>query len=67
MALLKPVHWEAISVQMQDILKYIGSCAWVKRFYWGNRIELEVTQLRSPPSLAAAGRMPAFPGQLRNF
>jgi len=30
-------------------------------------IVLEVTQLRSPPSLAAAGRMPAFPGQLRNF
>jgi|GEM_PF-4969704 len=40
MALLKPVHWEVISVQMQDILKYIGSCAWVKRFYLRMPIEI---------------------------
>lgn len=33
MALLTPVHLEVISVQMQDVLKYIGSCAWIKRFY----------------------------------
>ena len=33
MALLSPVHWEAVTPELRELLCFIGQCAFVERFY----------------------------------
>ena len=33
MALLSPVHWEAVTPKLRELLHFIGQCAFTKRFY----------------------------------
>lgn len=33
MALLEPIHWDAVSKEMRELLEFLGSMSFLKRFY----------------------------------
>lgn len=49
MAVLTPIHWEAITPAMRDVLRFIGQCAFAERFYLagGTALALRLGHRRS--------------------
>ena len=49
MAPLSPVHWEAVTPELRELLRFIGQCAFVERFYLagGTALALRLGRRRS--------------------
>ena len=49
MEALSPVHWEAVTPELRDLLQFIGTCPFVKRFYLagGTALALRLGHRRS--------------------
>ncbi|MEA3307998.1 MAG: nucleotidyl transferase AbiEii/AbiGii toxin family protein [Chloroflexota bacterium] len=49
MALLSPVHWEAVTPKLRELLYSIGQCAFMERFYLagGTALALRLGHRRS--------------------
>jgi hypothetical protein len=49
MAALEPVHWEAVTLQMRDLLRFIGQQSFARRFYLagGTALALRLGHRRS--------------------
>lgn len=49
MAALNPVHWNAITPTMQEVLRFIGACDFSSRFYLagGTALALRLGHRRS--------------------
>ena len=49
MAPLSPVHWEAVTPELRELLRFIGQCAFVERFYLagGTALALRLGHRRS--------------------
>ena len=57
MAPLSPVYWEAVTPELRELLRFIGQCAFVERFYLadGTALALSLGYRRSIDGILVVG------------